>query len=230
MRIIALVTALFLSSAGSSGNPIQDEARNLLYKPAVGDSWKRTETIVGFLGGTQYRAKTTQTDKIAAVAPDGSYTVESIGGGGSVNFDGKVIEIEADDEPWTRRLNARGEIIEFEKDATREVYGDALLLGLHFAPVTPVKLGESWTPPMEELLNRQPLTFRFLAEEKIRTRPCLLIDGVGVGPDGVKIASSVWISADHYDMRRAIVKITEIPTEDGPNGELTITIETSESP
>lgn len=205
-----------------------EERYSLAYRAKAGETTDATVHAVYKTGGPQIDTRYEIRSEVLSVERDGTYTARSVIGTKIYQVAGKS-EIRNEGEiEWEAKYNVRGEMLPDEESDDAEEddpVNDLMRLAVGYEPKTPVALGESWTPPMDERLNLYPLKYTLVGSGPFEGKTELMLEGKGPGRDGTNVDVKVWVDAATFIRRKGIVKITEVPTRTGNDGEILVTIE-----
>ena len=208
--------------------PLRNETHSLAYRPKMGEITKTSVVAIYKVGGPTVEVRYELRTEVLEVARDGTYRAKVEISSKAYREEKKPeIRNEGVDE-WEARYNARGEELpdeESDGDEEDDPVNDLMRLAVGYEPKAPVTLGESWTPPMDERLNLYPLKYSLVGSGPYQGRTELMIEGKGPGRDGANLDVKIWIDAQTFARRKAIVRITEAPTRTGNDGDVLVTIE-----
>lgn len=220
IHALALAAALLV--------PVDEERFSLAYRPVVGEVTKSNVSVAYKTGGPALEVKYELSSEVLKIEKDGSYLAKVGIASTRIKQEGKPeVRNEASAE-WEATYNARGEQLPFEDAEEAEddtPLADLMRLAVGYEPKVPVKLGETWTPQMDERLNLYPLKYTLVGAAPYEGRTELTLEGRGPGRDGANVKTNVWLDSVTFVRRKAIVRITETPTETGNDGEIVITID-----
>lgn len=207
----------------------REETYSLAFRPVVGQVTKTSVAAVYKVGGPEVEVRYELRSEILKIERDGTYRAKvAISSKSYREADQLAIRNEAVDE-WEASYNARGEQLpdeESDEPEEDDPVNDLMRLAVGYEPKSPVHLGESWTPPMDERLNLYPLKYTLVGIGPYQGHDELFLQGKGPGRDGANLDVQVWLDAKTFASRRAVVHITEAPTRTGNDGDVLVTIET----
>ncbi len=223
MLALALVASIALG-----GGPQAAPTYALAETPKVGARAVETTRIVYRLLKEPV-AETFRTESaVLEIARDGTLTVRETVSERGVRF-GSAPEVR-NEAPLVRtvRLDRRGNVVAvLDADGDPETNPDPIsdtealpfaldhvALACGYAPKTPVRLGETWTPAMDERLNLYPLAFTLVGEAKGE----LTLSARGDGREGAKVEATLLLDAATSRRRKTNVRVTGVPIA-GPDGE-----------
>ena len=202
----------------------------LIPRVALGQAWTVAVKVEGKLGPDSYSAEYTETHRVTRLDPGGGYETERTTGGFTIVQGSRVTGVD-EGEPVTRRFDARGATTEYDaENETRGPFGDIVELATQWTPKTPVALGASWTPPMQDALNLPMLTWTLARRAVVKDGAELGLEGAGDGPEGVRVGATLWLDEARATLRRGEIRVTNAPTETGHDGELTIRLTVKDLP
>ncbi len=221
-----MIRALFLLATFLG--PQAEERYSLAYRPEIGETTKTTVSALYKVGGPSVEVRYEMRSEVISVERDGTYTAKSTVGSKVWKEKGKPDVLNEGTIEWEGKYNARGEMLPDEENSDPEEddpVSDLMRLAVGYEPKAPVKLGEAWTPPMDERLNLYPLKYTIVGSGPFEGRTELMLEGKGPGRDGTSLDVKLWLDAKTFTRRKAIIRITEVPTETGSDGEVLVTID-----